>query len=290
MTCVHRYELLKRLGAGGFGTVFHSRCQLCGWEVAIKMLNDVSDPDARNRFEREVRQLKHLDHPHIIPLLGCNLKCAKPFYVMPLMEGGSLDSYAGHLTFDDVAYVSWVLASTLNHLHEQNALHRDVKPHNVLLSAQGSVRLGDFGGGNHPLCTVRYTATAFGTRGYAAPEIANGATKATDIYSFGATLYHLLTGIQPLGAQQLNPRIQRPDVPEGLNQLVWRCTDPNPVNRPTAPQILRELNNGMDDLAVLPPEPPPQKNSWWIDLLAGAAGVLVIGGAMAAIAAVLDDE
>ena len=280
MECEHEFEVAKELGRGGFGAVHLGRCLNCGHEVAIKMLTQVDDSDARRRFKREVKQLELLNHPNIMPILFANVECEQPYYVMLLMAGGALTSLAGDLPIEDVLYTGLAVASALEALHDSNALHRDIKPDNILLSAQGSVRVGDFGGGNHPLCTIQYTVNAFGTPGFMAPEILEGATKATDVYSLGTTLHCLITGKRPIGNGQRDTRSTGAGVPEQLRALIWQMTSPIASERPTVRQVVVKLNNVLDGLGAPKVDAPAPKGSFWGPLLATFAGAALGAAAL----------
>lgn len=246
------YNLLEKIGDGGFADVWRAVRQDTGEEVAVKMLRDFHNPDARHRFEREVRILQGLRHRRVIRLIEANVTAPQPFYVMPLMKGGPLTRWAGQLTPQIVRGILTELADFLAYLHEQGGFHRDIKPDNLLVDAAGQFAVGDFGLGNNPRYTVKFTANAAGTWGYAAPELTRPgaqATAAADIYSLGASLFHLLTGIHPAQFASLDPWTIRPDVPAELRNLILQMVQPDPRHRPTARWILHVLN---------PPKPQPK--------------------------------
>lgn len=136
------------------------------------------------------------------------------------------------------------LMGTLVQIHGEGGFHRDVKPDNLLLLGDGDAALADFGLGNSPQCTVHFTMHAAGTPGYAAPELlADWQYDAScDVFSAGATWFHLLTGQHPRGlALPLNPRSVRGDVPESVASWVVGMTQPERAQRPAAVMVLRAL-------------------------------------------------
>lgn len=257
---------------GGFADVWTALDPDSGKVVAVKVLRDFRSADARRRFEREVRILCSLRHSGIVPLLGYNLNVEQPFYVMPYMRWGCLTSWAGKLSPEHVRRVFRRLVSVLAYLHSRGTLHRDIKPDNVLVDGNGNFTVGDFGLGNDPRCTVIFTVNAVGTPGYVAPELINGwgaASQASDMYSLGATLFHLITGVHPRDAQSLDVWTIRRDVPEDLRNIVLQLSSPVPLSRPTARQLTAANPPEAEDEARIPAKP--------IDWGAVVGGVLAAG-------------
>ena len=259
---MRNYQLVELVGSGGFADVWRAVVVGTTEEYAIKMLRDFRNIDARHRFEREVRTIQGLNHPRAIRLIEANTTTEKPFYVMPLMRGGALTARAGHLSNSDILTILIGLLDFLAYFHAQGGLHRDIKPDNLLIDAAGYFTVGDFGLGNNPRYTVMMTAHAVGTWGYAAPELSlpnAQATPAADIYSLGATTFHLLTGVHPKDANSLDPWSVRPDIPALLRSYVVMMAQSNPSHRPTARQLY--------DLIVPRKAPPlpkaaPSGDSW----------------------------
>jgi serine/threonine protein kinase len=268
---------------GGFGEVWRAVRRDTGDEVAVKVLRDASDLDARRRFEREVRMLLQLEHPGIMKLLGYRLDIERPFYVMPLMKGGCLTSWAGKLEHGLVRGLLRKFADALHHIHQRGGIHRDFKPDNVLVDSRGNAALADFGLGNDPRCTVSLTAHAAGTPGYWAPELhehSGMATSASDIYSLGASIFQLLTGVHPAQATSLDPWAYNREVPEDLRNLVLRMVQRNPLRRPRAAEIMAILEEPGTPVNV-PVETPIDKFVGAALSIAAVAGIVfvVIAGA-----------
>jgi eukaryotic-like serine/threonine-protein kinase len=239
-----KYDVHEKLGEGGFGEVFRATRLSDNLVVAIKFLHAGAGADERHRFEREVKLIGGHQHPKIIKLLDYDLTAERPYYVMPYMRGGPLTRWVGKLPIENVRAVLRGLLDVLVYMHRTGGIHRDLKPDNVLVDGEGQIALGDFGHGNSPKYTVKFTLTAAGTPGYAAPELFRPgglASPSSDIYSLGATIFHLLTGIHPVGAGTLDLQHHAPDVPVDLKDLVKRMVARDPTQRPTAEQLAEML-------------------------------------------------
>lgn len=240
----YQYVLKEKLGEGGFADVFRAIRSDTNAEVAIKMLRDAANADARHRFKREVRQLNNLRHRRIIDILDFNLEADRPWYAMPIMKGGALTRWAGKLPVETVRCIMREMAEALAFVHASGGIHRDIKPDNLLVDAAGQIAVGDFGLGNHPRYTVIFTQSAAGTPGYAAPEVMGPfgyATQASDMYSLGATIFHLLTGVHPSAVTNFNSLLLRTDIPTDLRALVVNLTRHAPQERLTAIKLLIAL-------------------------------------------------
>jgi len=225
-TVGHRYVLKREFGRGGMATVFLAEDRRLGKDVAIKFpRRDLFErPEARERFEREVRSLTQLDHRAIVKILDVGEHGDRPFVVMQYLAGGTL---AERLNDKDrklpapIALVAWIseIAAALDFTHAQNYLHRDVKPSNVLFDAAGNAYLSDFG-----IARAIGTDTSPpsnwgsspGTPLYMAPEITDEVPlgPAYDQYALGVVVYQTLTGRIPHEAES------------GLRLMVKRATEP----------------------------------------------------------------
>lgn len=203
-----KYEMLRELGAGGSATVYLARDVTMERLVAVKVLREeVAFAFAEERFSREIRLMARLEHPHIVPILDSGRWGARLYYVMPYIEGESLESRLGRmgrLPVDDVLRLAHELCDALSHAHMQRVIHRDVKPSNVLLDVGGHARLSDFGvarlldlSGDDRLTA---SDTSVGTIAYMSPEQAARERRLdarTDIFSLGCVLYEALAGELP---------------------------------------------------------------------------------------------
>ena len=204
-----RYAIEATLGAGGTAVVYRAHDRRLARDVALKVLlpNLARDPVVAARFEREARALAAINHPGIVSIFdvepGDPAAGREPFYVMELCPDGSLadelSAAGGRLPPETVVPIVLDIAAGLAALHDRGVIHRDVKPHNILLTAAGA-KLADFGlARTHE--TTRFTApgTAVGTLAYLAPELLDGepATAASDVYGLGVATFQALTGRLP---------------------------------------------------------------------------------------------
>jgi serine/threonine-protein kinase len=289
-----QFDLKECIGSGGFADVYRAAARGDGAWLAVKYLRDYTNAEARQRFKREVCLLLSLKHPHVVPILDYRLDVEQPYYVMPFMSRGCLTQWAGKLDHAQVRSLLRTLADVLHHLHERGALHRDFKPDNILVSDNGVVALGDFGLGNAPNCTVHFTRSAAGTPGYAAPELEQslGQTSTqSDVFSLGATIFHLLTGVHPKVARKdapsLDPWTLNSAVPEDLRNAVLHMVQADPRLRPSAATVLQWMGPAAS-ASPAPTAPPKAREgrsggSLWEAAAAVLAG-LVVGGLVVAVA------
>lgn len=228
------YQLVKRLGEGGMAQVYLARDVRLGREVAVKVLDRrLADRSGfRDRFLREARVAAALDHPNIVPLYDFGEENGVLYLVMPYVSGGSLQDQLTRtpLAMSEVVNYGSQLTDALAYAHQRHLVHRDVKPANILIHADGRLMLSDFGlakildsgmqsaaARNHPDA---------GTPEYMAPEQIEGRTEArSDIYGLGVVLYLLMTGRLPFGGSSSNAVMEAhlyrlPESPRRLNPLV----------------------------------------------------------------------
>jgi eukaryotic-like serine/threonine-protein kinase len=250
------YEILAPIGAGGMGEVYRARDTKLGRDVALKVLPEsfARDPERMARFEREAQVLASLNHPNIATVYGFEAGAIG----MELVEGPTLAECIGGrpMALDEALPIAKQIAEGLEYAHEKGVIHRDLKPANVKLTADGNVRILDFGlakaleapapAGNPSISpTLLLSGTQagviLGTAAYMAPEQARGVAvdKRADIWAYGVVLYEMLTGKQPfLGetvsdtlAAVLRAEPQWDTVPAGVRRLVQRCLEKNPKRR-----------------------------------------------------------
>lgn len=199
------YLVEKRLGQGGMATIFLAVQPSTGRRVAIKTLPKASLNDAKAvaRFEREAKVLASLQHPHILPLIDYGESGEYKYLVVPFLSHGDLEDrlnrQLGPMDPSEARRILSQLGEALDHAHSQGVIHRDLKPGNVLLDAQGNAMLADFGIA-HQLGSDRLTGVGFtvGTPEYMAPEQVNGQAEArSDLYALGVLAFRLLTGSLP---------------------------------------------------------------------------------------------
>ncbi|MFD8971580.1 serine/threonine-protein kinase [Streptomyces sp. NPDC059593] len=209
MLVADRYRLHVCIGRGGMGEVWQATDEVLGRPVAVKlMLGHGSDPSAGDRFRLEAQTAARLSHPHVVGVFDFGTWDGKLFLVMELVEGDSLASNPSApmvLPPERVAVVAAHAAAGLAAAHRQGVVHRDIKPGNLLVDAEGTVKLADFGIArfvDDPSGALTTTGQIVGTGLYLAPERALGqtASSASDVYSLGCVLYQLLTGNPPFRA------------------------------------------------------------------------------------------
>jgi uncharacterized RDD family membrane protein YckC len=241
-----RYRILRLLGQGGMGEVYEAEQVETGRRLALKVMGHalVSEQD-RKRFLREGRLAASVNHPNVVYIHGSEEIAGAPVIAMELIQGGTLKErlkHEGPLPPAQAVEAALQIIAGLEAAQNVGVLHRDIKPANCYVDADGTVKVGDFGLSVSTLARgeslLTATGSVLGTPAYASPEQLRGeALDATsDIYSVGATLYHLLTGRTPFGAadfvklitevldkQPEAPNEVRSDIPAGLSRVVMRC-------------------------------------------------------------------
>src|SRR4051794_39747683 len=272
-----RYRLTHRLGSGGFGTVYAARDERLRRDVAIKVIPRGDTDD--ERAGREARVAARLNHPNVVALYELGSDDDNVYLVSELVEGRTLAELIAEeaLSDRDIARIGAALCDGLAHAHERGVVHRDVKPHNVMVVAEpargsGFAKLTDFGvshlAGDEPLTR---TGDVVGTLAYMAPEQAEGArvTWEADIYSLALSLYEAWTGVNPVRrrgpaatARQLGKPIpslgrQRRDLPPELVTAIDVALDPHPARRPGPEElaaVLRQVARELSDEGALEEE------------------------------------
>src|SRR5437867_2930015 len=239
---IGKYKVLERLGSGGMGSVYLCEHKFMRRRVAVKVLPaaKAEDPSSLERFYREARAAAALDHPNIVRAYDIDQDENLHFLVMEYVDGASLQELVkkhGPMEVLRAAHYIRQAAIGLHHAHEADLVHRDIKPGNLLVDRNGTVRVLDMGlarffHDEEDILTKKYDENVLGTADYLAPEQAldsHGVDIRADIYSLGATFYYVLTGKTPFSegtvAQKLiwhqtrqpKPiRALRPEVPAGL--------------------------------------------------------------------------
>ena len=257
------YQIRRKLGRGGMGTVYEGVHAETGEAAAVKLLSATmaDDADFRHRFQAEIETLRKLNHPNIVRLFGFGEEDEHLFYAMELVAGSSLEEELNRgrtFTWRDVTRIGMDLARALRHAHDRGVIHRDIKPGNLLLTADGQVKLSDFGiarlFGSGPHTSA---GSVLGTAEFMSPEQAEGRPVGprSDLYSLGGVLYTLLAR-RPLFRGKSLPELllkQRfeapaplaelaPEAPAELQQIVMQLLSKDPEQRiPNATVLLRRL-------------------------------------------------
>lgn len=273
------YEILGELGRGGMGVVYQARQVKASRVVALKMIlsRGHASYDDLARFKTEAEAIARLQHPNVVQIFEVGEQGGLPFFSLEFCEGGSLADKlrAGPLLPNDAARLVEQLARAMHAAHQAGIVHRDLKPQNVLLSADGTPKVSDFGLAKRLGSDAGHTQTGavLGTPSYMAPEQAGGNTKAigpaADVYALGAILYECLTGrppflaptavdtlLQVVSEPPLPPRVLQPKVPRDLETVCLKCLQKEPQKRYTsAEQLADDLRRFLGGYPVLARRP-----------------------------------
>ncbi len=293
------YEVLGMLGHGGMGVVYKAHHLKLNRDVALKMLlsGPYSRPQERARLMREAEAIARLQHPHIVQVHDVGELEGHPYFTMELLEGGTLarQLHKGPQSARASAQLVALLAAAVGFAHDHGIMHRDLKPANILLTADGTPKIADFGLARRLDISddLTVTGTRLGTPSYMAPEQASGQTSAVgprvDIYALGAILYEMLTGRPPFRAetaieterQVISVEPARPSkvnasVPRDLENICLKCLNKDPQRRySSAIELAEDLERFLDGKPVLArPVGMLERLVKWVRRRPGVAGLV----------------
>ena len=246
-----RYRIVRKLGTGGMANVYLAEDEVLGRRVAIKILNDrhAGDDQFVERFRREAKNAASLSHPNIVSIYDRGEAEGTYYIAMEYLDGRSLKELIvarGPAPVNvAIDYARQILAA-LRFAHRHGIVHRDIKPHNVLVDAEGRLKVTDFGIARAGTSQMTEAGSIIGTAQYLSPEQAKGAPvdQTSDLYSVGVVLYELLTGVVPftgdtpveiamkhLSSTPEPPSARRAEIPRGLDQIVLRALAKDPADR-----------------------------------------------------------
>jgi serine/threonine protein kinase len=265
MKTISRYRLERPLGHGGMASVYLGHDTELDRPVAVKLLaeNAAGDDGLRKRFVREARLAARLSHPNVVSVFDAGEEDGRPYIVMEHVQGKTLAD-VGRVPPERARELGLQAARGLAHAHVAGLVHRDIKPQNLLLREDGTLKIADFGIASAAEGTALTQAgTVLGTAAYLSPEQAAGAEVGprSDLYSLGAVLYELLSGRTPyrfeslaeLGARRKPPPPLPARVPAALAAVVMRCLAPDPAGRPaTAAELERDLRQTIGQASEAP--------------------------------------
>lgn len=261
----NRYEILDVIGIGGMSMVYKAYCHRLNRFVAIKVLKKdlAADDEFRRRFHEEAQAVAMLSHPNIVAVYDVSKGDDLDYIVMELIDGITLKQYMqkknGNLNWREALYFTNQIVQALGHAHGRGIIHRDIKPQNIMVLRDGSVKVADFGIARVMSASQSSTLTqeALGSVHYISPEQARGShiDARSDLYSAGVVLYEMLTGrlpfdgdtpvsiaLQHINSTPLSPREINPDIPVGIEEITMKAMAPRiDLRYLNAEAMLRDL-------------------------------------------------
>lgn len=289
-----RYEILEVIGTGGMAVVYKAMCHRLNRYVAVKILRDelANDEEFRQRFQTEAQAVAMLSHPNIVSVYDVSHSDDVEYIVMELIEGVTLMQYMkkkGALGWKEALHFAVQISKALEHAHEKGIVHRDIKPQNIMILKDGTIKVADFGIAALESAQEKKSDQTVGSVHYIAPEQARGEQPdpRSDIYSLGVVLYEMLTGKMPydgdtaeqvalkhITGHAVPPQELNPDIPEELAEITLKAMNADINARyQSASDLLHDLEDfrkqqavanigsGSDDdieiLDVIPPDVRP---------------------------------
>ncbi|NHA15548.1 serine/threonine-protein kinase [Thioalkalivibrio sp. XN279] len=253
---IGKYNIIREVGRGSSGTVYLSHDPFYGRDVAIKLYQEVSGDDpreqeaARKMFFNEAQMVGRLQHPNILPIYDAGEEDGRYYVVMEHVHGArTLSAYCradNLLPIDEVVRIMFSAVRAMHYAHTRGLVHRDIKPSNIMLTIDNEVRVIDFGIAMWQDAEISAIRGVAGSPSYMSPEQvkADEVTPRSDLYALGAVMYELLTGRRPFKASNLAKLLHqivfatplpihriRTDVPEDLEEIVWRAMRKKPTDR-----------------------------------------------------------
>ena len=262
-----RYRITERIGIGGMAEVYKAQDQTLGRIVAVKVMlpQYAADPEFAARFKQEAASAANLQSPYIVNVYDWGHDDGTYFIVMEYVRGTDLKSailQRGAINQRKVAEIGSQVCQALSVAHNQDIIHRDVKPQNIMVQPDGNVKVMDFGIARAKNSVKSQTSSVLGTAHYISPEQAQGKelTGASDMYSLGCVLYEAATGQLPFDGpdavsvamkqvqeEPLPPSQVKPDISPDLEAIILKAMDKNPYNRF---QTARDMKQALDDFLM----------------------------------------
>lgn len=257
-----RYELIEKIGEGGMAIVYKARCRILDRIVAVKMLKDEYSNDAVfvEKFRTEALSVARISHPNIVNIYDVGQEGETHYIVMEYIDGKTLNEIIAEqapLQGEKAVDIAIMICDALHHAHEKGIIHRDIKPHNIIITPDGMVKVADFGIARAiSSATITYGNNIVGSVHYISPEQAKGEPidRTTDIYSVGCVLYEMLTGKVPFEAESpitvalkhihdepIPPRSLNPKIPPVIEGIIQKAMEKNPAQRFRTAQEMRNV-------------------------------------------------
>ncbi len=265
----NRYELIKKIGGGGMALVYKAKCNLLNRYVAVKILRSefVNDNEFVKRFRIEAQSAASLSHPNIVSIYDVGQEDDIYYIVMEYINGNTLKDYIienGKLSWREAMSLSIQVCSAIEHAHKNNIIHRDIKPHNILLTKDGIAKVTDFGIARAVTSTtITMAGSTIGSVHYFSPEQARGGYTdvKSDLYSLGIMLYEMVTGQLPFDAdtavgvamKHIQTEAKQPidldnTLPLNVNKVIMKSIEKDQLKRyESAEKMLQDLNKIMEN-------------------------------------------
>lgn len=259
-----RYELVEKVGEGGMGLVYKARCHLLNRYVAVKILKPelTGDEEFINKFKKESLSSASLSHPNIVNIYDVGMEDGIYYIVMEFVKGKTLKEIIRErapMPYYEIINISRQICLALEHAHNNNIIHRDIKPQNILITHDGIVKVADFGIARASnSATLTNTGNVIGSVYYISPEQARGGftDEKTDIYSLGTVMYEMAAAKVPFMAESpvvvalkhiqedvLRPSELNPDIPAALEDIILRSLEKDPALRyESAAAVIKDLD------------------------------------------------
>jgi eukaryotic-like serine/threonine-protein kinase len=300
-----RYRILRKLGSGGMADVYMAEDQQLGRRVALKVLHRrfAEDEQFVERFRREASSAAGLSHPNVVAIFDRGEWDGTNYIAMELVEGRTLKEIVrekGPAPPEAAVDITLQILRAARYAHKHGVVHRDIKPHNVLIDHDGRVRVTDFGIARAGTSDITETGSVMGTAQYLSPEQAQGrpVDARADLYAIGIVLYELLTGQVPFDADSpvtvalkqvsempVPPAELVPAIPPAIDAVVMRALEKDPDRRyQSADEFIAALDEARAAPQVIPPPPPVvveeerDRNRWWLWLLIALALLAIAVG------------
>ncbi|EGD47650.1 serine/threonine protein kinase with PASTA sensor(s) [Ruminiclostridium papyrosolvens DSM 2782] len=260
----NRYLLLEKIGGGGMAVVYKAKCTLLNRFVAVKVLRTefTNDDEFVKRFKIEAQAVASLSHPNVVSIYDVGHQDDIHYIVMEYVDGMTLKDYLnkhGALNWNDAVKITIQICSAIEHAHKNNIVHRDIKPHNILLTKEGIAKVTDFGIARAVTSsTITMVGSTIGSVHYFSPEQARGGfiDEKSDLYSLGIALYEMVTGKVPFDGDSpvavalkhiqetpLEPHKLVPSLPYGVNEIIMKAIQKEQnVRYQSATEMLSDLN------------------------------------------------